>query len=77
MAHGLPVITTDRCNAGLELIENYKNGFIVPVDDNNKLSEKINLLLENEMLRKQQGLNNLKKLKTIQLKKWLSGILKY
>ena len=61
MAHGLPVITTDRCNAGLELIENYKNGFIVPVDDNNKLSEKINLLLENEMLRKQQGLNNLEK----------------
>ena len=69
MAHGLPVITTDRCNAGLELIENYKNGFIVPVDDNNKLSEKINLLLENEMLRKQQGLNNLKKIKNYTIEK--------
>lgn len=32
MAHGLPVITTDRCNAGLELIKNGVNGYIVPID---------------------------------------------
>ena len=30
MAFGLPVITTDRCVAGLELVENGVNGFIVP-----------------------------------------------
>ena len=33
MSFGLPVITTDRCAAGLELIENGKNGYVVPVDN--------------------------------------------
>ena len=33
LAFGLPVITTDSCVAGLELIINEENGFIVPVDD--------------------------------------------
>ena len=32
MAYGLPVVTTDRCNAGLELVQNDVNGYIVPVD---------------------------------------------
>lgn len=32
MAYGLPVITTDRCIAGLELVKNGENGFIVPAD---------------------------------------------
>lgn len=41
MACGLPVITTDRCVAGLELIENGVNGYIVPVDDQKALAEKI------------------------------------
>ena len=33
MSRGLGVITTNRCNAGLTLIGNGKNGFLVPVDD--------------------------------------------
>lgn len=33
MANGLPVITTDRCVAGLELVQNGENGYIVPVED--------------------------------------------
>lgn len=37
MAYGLPVITTSRCNAGLELVQEGKNGYIVP-------SENIDLL---------------------------------
>ena len=41
MAQGLPVITTDKCVAGLELIENGKNGYIIPVDDNAALTEAI------------------------------------
>ena len=41
MAQGLPVITTDKCVAGLELIENGKNGYIVAVDDNAALTEAI------------------------------------
>ena len=42
MAYGLPVITTDRCVAGLELVEDGVNGYIVPVEDETALSEKIN-----------------------------------
>ena len=33
MAYGLPVITTDRCVAGLELVENGVSGYIIPVED--------------------------------------------
>ena len=42
MACGLPVITTDKCVAGLELVENGVNGYIVPVEDEKALAEKIN-----------------------------------
>lgn len=47
MAYGLPVITTDRCNAGLELIEDGKNGFIVPVDSSEKLVKAVINCFEN------------------------------
>ncbi len=33
MANGLPVVTTDQCVAGTELIVPGENGFIVPIDD--------------------------------------------
>ena len=45
MAYGLPVITTDRCVAGLELIESGKNGYIVPVDDQAALTDAIRTAL--------------------------------
>ena len=41
MAYGLPVITTDRCVAGLELVEDGVNGYIVPVEDSQALTEAI------------------------------------
>ena len=44
LTYGLPVITTDNCLAGLELIENGVNGYIVPVGDTAQLREKIELL---------------------------------
>ena len=45
LAYGLPVITTDKCMAGLEMIENGKNGYIIPVNDVKKLSEKLTFIL--------------------------------
>lgn len=41
MAYGLPIITTDRCVAGLELVEEGVNGCIIPKDDQAALTEKI------------------------------------
>lgn len=48
MSFGLPVITTDQCVAGLELIRDGINGYIIPVDDNDALIEKTNLLLQQD-----------------------------
>lgn len=63
MANGLPVITTDRCVAGLELVENDVNGYIVPVENSKILAEKIGYVLENDDVRKKMARNNLEKIK--------------
>lgn len=41
LANGLPVISTDRCGAALELIRNGFNGWIVPTDSADGLREGI------------------------------------
>lgn len=41
MANGLPVITTDRCIAGLELVRDGVNGKIIPTDDSQSLANAI------------------------------------
>lgn len=48
MAYGLPVITTDKCVAGLELVEDGVNGYIVPVKDADALAEKMDALLTSD-----------------------------
>ena len=45
MAYGLPVITTDRCIAGLELVKDGENGYIVPVNDDKMLTKRLNEML--------------------------------
>lgn len=45
MAYGLPVITTDKCNAGLELIKNGQNGFIIPCNSEDELAKAISDVL--------------------------------
>lgn len=57
MGCSLPVIVTD-CEANLEWITNGINGFIVPVKNVGTISEKINLLLGNDALRKKMGQEN-------------------
>ena len=64
MARGLPVITTDRCNAGLELIENKKNGEIVKTDSYEELTNAIKKYLnksDEELY--QQGEESIKRIK--------------
>ena len=47
LANGLPVVTTKRCVAGLELVTNNYNGYIVDVDNSLQLTDAINLAIEN------------------------------
>ena len=46
MAYGLPVISSDMCLAGRELIEEGGNGYIIPVGDDHMLAQKCMQLLE-------------------------------
>lgn len=63
MAYGLPVITTNKCVAGLELIENIKNGYIVEVKNYIELANKINYIINNEKSIEKMASNNLDKIK--------------
>lgn len=63
MANGLPVITTDRCVAGLELVKNYDNGFIVPVESVDELSIRINEIINNDELMLTMSESSLRKAK--------------
>lgn len=38
LAYGVPVVTTDKCVAGLELIKNGENGYIVPTENKESLA---------------------------------------
>lgn len=62
MAYGLPVITTDNCVAGIELISD--NGYIVPVEDSAVLAEKAGKILRNDELREHMGWESLETIKS-------------
>ncbi|MHC1682800.1 MAG: glycosyltransferase [Clostridiaceae bacterium] len=62
MAHGLPVITTNKCIAGLELVNDNENGFIIPSEDEKALANKINYLLYNNQLRQAMCNKSLEKI---------------
>ena len=49
MACGLPVITTDKCLAGTQMILEGNNGYLVPVDDEKALAEKMNRIREQDL----------------------------
>lgn len=60
MAQGLPVISTDRCGAALELVCDGENGFVVPVENETALAQCIMKVLENDDLRHAMCENNLR-----------------
>jgi len=63
MSKGIPVITTDRCLAGLELIHDFENGFIVSVRDVETLTIRIQQILSDSKLRGKMSVNNLIKIR--------------
>lgn len=69
MAYGLPVITTDNCLAGLELVEDGKNGYIAETDNTEQLSKCINKLVLDKVLRAKMGENNKLKMQDYTIEK--------
>lgn len=63
MANGVPVITTDRCIAGIELIEDNVNGYIIKNEDILSLREKIVKILNDKKLQKSMRYANKEKIK--------------
>lgn len=51
MSFGLPVVTTEKCVAGMELLRQ-GGGIIIPVEDSNSLSEAIRTILSDEKLQR-------------------------
>lgn len=68
MAHGLPIITTDGCVAGLELVKNNDNGFIIPVNNIDIISDSVNELLRNRELKISMGQRSLEKISNYSIK---------
>lgn len=59
MAAGIPIVTTDRCIAGLELVNNEENGYVIPSDNVDLLAKKINQILGNNQLQHSMSENSL------------------
>ncbi len=59
MAKGLPVISTDRCIAALEMVKDRQTGVVVPVEDADALAGAINRLLEDPALLREYSKNAL------------------
>lgn len=61
MACGLPVVSYECPTGPKDIISNGTDGFLVPVNDENKLAEYICYLIENENKRKMMGIAAYKK----------------
>lgn len=59
MMFGLPIITTDKCIAGLEMIKNGENGYIVSVDDIESTITDIKEIINDQHLRLKMSRSNI------------------
>lgn len=62
MMFNLPIITTEMCVAGVELVKENENGFVLSVDDSINLKNKVELLLNDEELLRRYSENSGKKI---------------
>ena len=62
MQFGLPVITTDRCVAGLELVKDNENGFVVSTDNPKAIADKIPLVFNDSATHKKMSQASIEKI---------------
>ncbi len=63
MANGLPVISTDKCVAAVELVEENKNGYVVPVNNLKSIAPIVKELFTDQEKARIIGQNNIEKMK--------------
>lgn len=64
MALGLPIITTTRCGAGLELVSHGLNGFLVDSENVPDMVDKISIIARDNHLRHEFGRESLRLINT-------------
>lgn len=69
MAYGLPVITTNKCIAGLELVKNGDSGYIVASENSEIIAEKISLICADKDLNEKMSHNALVEIKNYTIEK--------
>lgn len=76
LANALPVITTDRCVAGVELIKNNYNGLIVKADDTEDLVKGINELISRKSEWEKMSFNSLRTAKKYTIEEMVQSHMK-
>jgi len=74
MNFALPVITTDMVGSSYDIVKQRENGFIYPVGDIEKLSEYLEKLIKDKILREKMGRNGLKTIDQWGYKETISGM---
>lgn len=59
MSFALPIISSDKCIAGLELVKEGENGYVVGLADEKYIAEKIQVILEDSNTCSRMGQNSL------------------
>lgn len=73
MAAGVPVVTTNRCIAGLEMIRDNDAGLIIDVDDAASLANAINYLISDDKKREACGHKALERSKEYTIEKMVEA----
>ena len=73
MACGLPIVVSDTCVAGLELIRNGENGYVVHLGDDVEFMSKTNEILDNDELRQLMSYNSLETVKPFYIENMLAS----
>ena len=71
-AKGLPIISTDKCNAANEMLEDGVSGYILPSETIDGWADKINTLLENDGLRRDMAEESLEVAKQYTIERMVS-----
>jgi glycosyltransferase involved in cell wall biosynthesis len=59
MARGLPVVTTDKCVAGLEMVREGENGYLIPSERVDLLAQRMGQILKDPALGRRMSLSAL------------------
>lgn len=77
MAYGLPVISTDKCAAALELIKHDENGYIFPSENVDSLKKYIQAIISSEDVARKFGAKSLEIIKSFTIEEMVECHLNY